>query len=79
LLAHFHFDFVFCTVSRSYFLLPTPSGLARGFELPAEALAAPPGEYFAAEIRGGNPKHLVSVYLRRTASGFQVVGIERAW
>lgn len=45
--------------------------------LPAAASRAAAGEYFAAEIRAADPEKKVTVYLRREADDFGVVGIER--
>jgi hypothetical protein len=52
---------------------------ASSFTLPAEFLEAPSGSYAVAEIASDDPKKTVSVYVRKRADGFQVVGIERGW
>jgi len=47
------------------------------FDVPSDAV--PPGGYLAAEIRAQDPEKTVTVYLRRGADSFEVVGIDRAW
>lgn len=49
------------------------------FALPRALQDAPAGEYFAAEISGAEKPKSVTVYLRKTTSGAQVVGIDRTW
>jgi hypothetical protein len=50
-----------------------------GFTLPDAVTQAAPGEYYCAEIRGAEAGRSTSVYLRRTATGVQVAGVERFW
>ncbi len=59
----------------------THAGLrSAGPALPADVLSAQPGSYFAARINAtGTAQKSVTVYLRTTASGPQVVGIDRTW
>jgi hypothetical protein len=47
--------------------------------IPPEAAQAAAGEYFTADIRGGDPRKTVTVYLRKRDSEIQVVGLERGW
>ncbi|HXG34596.1 MAG TPA: hypothetical protein VNJ11_14620 [Bryobacteraceae bacterium] len=51
----------------------------QGASVPPEALAAAPGEYFAAQIRAEDPSKTVTAYFRKTASGFELVGLDRTW
>jgi hypothetical protein len=54
--------------------------VSQGPQLPAEALEALPGDYFSATLSTANqPGHRVDVFLRRTASGFEVAGLDRTW
>ena len=48
-----------------------------GLAIPRELLAA--GQYAAAEIRSGDPRKTVTVYLLTRDSRTRVVGIDRAW
>ncbi len=48
------------------------------FRLPAQWRAAPVGSYFSARLSDG-PGRLLEIYLRKTAAGPQVVGIDRSW
>ncbi|HWR53086.1 MAG TPA: hypothetical protein VN428_18390 [Bryobacteraceae bacterium] len=48
------------------------------FRLPEQWRTAPFGSYFSAHVSDG-PDRLLAVYLRKTAAGPQVVGIDRAW
>ncbi len=43
------------------------------------ALPNDDGAYLRATIEAGHPKQTVAVYLRRTATGHEVVGIDRTW
>lgn len=52
---------------------------AAGPMIPGEARIARDGEYFAADIRGEDPKKAVTAYLRRQNGGWVVVGLERTW
>jgi len=52
---------------------------AASFTLPEEVLKVAPGEYFCAQIRGGEPGKTATVYLRRGPDGPEIVGLERAW
>ncbi len=53
----------------------TPISSASSLAIPA----AGEGGYLAADIHGGDPNKSVTVYLRRNATGFEVVGIDRKW
>ena len=53
--------------------------IGTGAELPAEARALPAGSYVATRIHAGVQAMNVTVYLRRQADGFHVVGIDRSW
>ncbi|MCZ6751328.1 MAG: hypothetical protein O7E51_05800, partial [Acidobacteria bacterium] len=57
----------------------TPLAGETTFALPIQLLEAAVGEYFAAEIRGGDPKKTITVYLRKKADLVEVVGIDRKW
>jgi hypothetical protein len=48
------------------------------FQLPAQWRTAPSGSYFSARLSDG-PHRLIDVYLWKTYSGPQVVGIDRSW
>jgi hypothetical protein len=50
-----------------------------GWRLPQEAYNTPEGCYFAASISASPDPRTVTVFLRRTATGFDVVGIDRTW
>ena len=52
---------------------------ASGFQLPSAVTGGSNGAYFAARIRGEGGGKTVTVYLRKQAEGFQVVGVERTW
>jgi hypothetical protein len=48
--------------------------------LPVEARESASGAYFTAVIHAfGDPYKTVSVYLRKEANSYKVVGIERSW
>jgi hypothetical protein len=47
--------------------------------LPNEVPQAGPGEYFAAEIDGGDAQKSVTVFLRKEMRDIKVVGIDRRW
>ncbi len=49
------------------------------FRLPSQLLESAAGEYFAADIHGGDPKKTITVYLRKRSDRVEVVGIDRAW
>jgi hypothetical protein len=49
------------------------------FTLPAALQSAAPGTYWVADIRCERPGQTTAVYLRKTAGGAEVVGIERYW
>jgi len=49
------------------------------FAIPAEARQAPEGSYFAIGIEGETPGMTVIAYLRRDATGFTIVGLDRNW
>ena len=57
-------------------LLPA---IGAGADLPAAAQALAAGSYVAARIDGSDPAMNVTVYLRRRADGFEVVGVDRGW
>ena len=59
--------------------LKVPLPLDKTFALPQGLKAAAPGEYFGAHILGGDPKKLVTVYLRKRSGGIEVVGVDRTW
>jgi hypothetical protein len=49
-------------------------------QLPSEAIHAPFGSYFAAEIHAvTDTRKCVSVYVRREKNAYKVVGIDRTW
>jgi hypothetical protein len=50
---------------------------ATGPRLPAEVSNAAGGEYFAADISGSGSPHGVTVYLRKSADGVRVIGLDR--
>ncbi len=49
------------------------------FHLPRQLLESAPGNYFAAEIHGSDPKKTVTVYLRKKPDRVEVVGMDRTW
>jgi hypothetical protein len=49
------------------------------FGLPQQLQNASSGEYFAADIQGGDKQKAVTVYLRKKAGRVEVVGLERTW
>ena len=53
--------------------------IGTGAEVPGEARALPDGSYVAARIHAGAQAMNVTVFLRRHAGDFQVVGIDRSW
>jgi len=53
--------------------------IGTGAEVPGEARALPDGSYVAARIHAGAQSMNVTVFLRRRAGDFQVVGIDRSW
>jgi hypothetical protein len=53
--------------------------LGTGAVIPAGVEATPGGGYAAARIYAGNEAMRVTVFLRRRANGFEIVGVERAW
>ena len=57
----------------------TPIDGASGMVLPAETRSAGVGAYFADEIQGEDETKTVTVYIRKRAAGFQVVGVDRTW
>jgi hypothetical protein len=52
---------------------------AVGPALPAAATGGRDGEYFAARLVGDDEAKTVTVYLRKRAGEFDVVGIDRTW
>lgn len=52
---------------------------AFGSSLPERLKSAAPGTYWVADIRGDRPKQSTAVYLRKTARGAEIVGVERFW
>jgi hypothetical protein len=53
--------------------------IGAGADLPSAARGLPAGSYVAAHIHAGSAAMAVTVYLRRQADGFRVVGIDRSW
>jgi hypothetical protein len=53
--------------------------IGTGPELPAGALALRAGTYVAARVYAGDAAMNVTLFLRRSADGFDVVGLDRAW
>jgi hypothetical protein len=49
------------------------------FQVPEHAASAEVGSYLAAKISANVPGKTLTVYLRKEASGFKTVGIERDW
>jgi len=49
------------------------------FDLPRQVTASPAGAYYAARIWIDDPDLNVTVYLRTTSGGAEVVGVEHAW
>ncbi len=53
------------------------------FRLPSQLLESAEGEYFAADIHGGDPKKTITVYLRKKPGKrpdrVEVVGMDRTW
>ncbi|MCH8265902.1 MAG: hypothetical protein IH846_00105 [Acidobacteria bacterium] len=53
------------------------------FRLPSQLLESAAGEYFAADIHGGDPKKTITVYLRKKPGKrpdrVEVVGMDRTW
>ncbi len=60
-------------------LSATPSSGASTLTLPDAVRSAIPGNYFVARIVGDNQEKDIHVTIRREASGWKVVGIERGW
>ena len=50
-----------------------------GAAIPEQFRVSPAGQYFAADISSDDPRKTVTVYLRKTAAGFEVAGIDRHW
>jgi hypothetical protein len=57
----------------------TPLVGETSFALPRQLEEAQRGEYFAAEIAGGDPKKTITVYLRKKSDRIEVVGLDRNW
>ncbi len=57
----------------------TTATIGAGPQLPAEAQRLAAGSYIAARVQGANDALDVTVFLRRQADSFAVVGVERAW
>jgi len=57
----------------------TPLDGETTFSLPQQIETAAAGQYFAADIHAGDPKQMVTVYLRKQPGHVEVVGIERSW
>ena len=53
--------------------------IATGATLPSSVQSLASGMYAAARISAGDPDMRVDVFLRKSASGFEVVGIDRNW
>ncbi|MGH9631176.1 MAG: hypothetical protein ACRD7E_22965, partial [Bryobacteraceae bacterium] len=52
---------------------------AHTLQLPEPVRTAAAGTYWAATIQGDDKKKTVTAYLRKTASGHEVAGVERTW
>ncbi len=52
---------------------------ASGARLPTAVSDAADGSYCSAHLTGDDPAKTVTVYLRKQAGGYQVVGIDRTW
>jgi hypothetical protein len=52
---------------------------AAGFHLPSEILRAEPGSVFAADIAAEDTGKSITVFLRKTHSDIDVIGIDRRW
>ena len=50
-----------------------------GFALPRQVQEAALGEYFAADISGVDKQKTITVYIRKSAGGVRIVGIDRTW
>ena len=57
----------------------TGETIGTGADVPDAARALPAGSYVAARIHAGVQAMNVTVYLRRQADGFQIVGLDRSW
>ena len=55
------------------------SQIGTGADLPPAAQASSAGSYVAAHVHAGDPAMSVTVYLRRGANAFDVVGVDRTW
>jgi hypothetical protein len=53
--------------------------IGTGPDVPDAARALPAGSFVAARIHAGVQAMNVTVYLRRQADGFQIVGLDRSW
>jgi len=57
----------------------TPIGGPQTASLPSDLASAPSGGYFAARVHAGDAAKAVTVYLRKQAEAFRVVGVERSY
>ncbi|OFW44776.1 MAG: hypothetical protein A3J28_05030 [Acidobacteria bacterium RIFCSPLOWO2_12_FULL_60_22] len=57
----------------------TPLAGETTLALPRPLIESGEGEYFAAEIHGGDPKKAVTAYLRKKSGRIEVVGVDRTW
>ena len=57
----------------------TPLPGETAFSLPAQVESSPLREYFAADIRGADPRKTITVYVRTGHGEVRVVGIDRRW
>ena len=48
-------------------------------QLPPETDSAPPQSYYAATLQDKDPAKTATVYIRKQANGWKVVGIDRTW
>lgn len=56
-----------------------PISGAASFDIPAAANSGANGSYYAARIEADSPEKTVTVYLRKNAGGFKLVGIDRTY
>ena len=57
----------------------TPLPGETSLRLPGQIQVAGDGEYFAADIRGEDPKKTGTVFLRKNGGNVEVVGVDRTW
>jgi hypothetical protein len=56
-----------------------PISGAASFDIPAAANSGANGSYYAARIEADSPEKTVTVYVRKNAGGFKLVGIDRTY